>query len=240
MLTRIVSHAVQLSGTDAGAIYEYDEQAGKLLLRATHHMDAELIEALQANPISLGEGAVGRAAAVRGPIQVTDVAQDVITPSDCASSCRSPDSGPSWPFPCCARSASSVPSSCAARPRERSPQRSSSCCRPALPVGPGDPERTTVPRVGGEGRRLEVASRYKSEFLANMSHELRTPLNAIIGYSEMLQEEADDLGYEDFGDLQRSTRRASISWPLSMMSWTCQKSKRVAWTCTWSASTWPP
>jgi CheY-like chemotaxis protein/anti-sigma regulatory factor (Ser/Thr protein kinase) len=31
-----------------------------------------------------------------------------------------------------------------------------------------------------------------------MSHELRTPLNAIIGYSEMLQEEAEDLGQEGF------------------------------------------
>ena len=31
-----------------------------------------------------------------------------------------------------------------------------------------------------------------------MSHELRTPLNAIIGYSEMLQEEAEDVGQEDF------------------------------------------
>ena len=31
-----------------------------------------------------------------------------------------------------------------------------------------------------------------------MSHELRTPLNAIIGYSEMLQEEAEDLGQERF------------------------------------------
>ena len=41
------------------------------------------------------------------------------------------------------------------------------------------------------------ASRTKSLFLANMSHELRTPLNAIIGYSEMLEEEADDYGYED-------------------------------------------
>jgi signal transduction histidine kinase/CheY-like chemotaxis protein len=40
----------------------------------------------------------------------------------------------------------------------------------------------------------EAANRAKSTFLANMSHELRTPLNAIIGYSEMLQEEADDLG----------------------------------------------
>jgi signal transduction histidine kinase len=55
-----------------------------------------------------------------------------------------------------------------------------------------------------KGQQLKIASRYKSEFLANMSHELRTPLNAIIGYSEMLQEEAEDLGYVDFTpDLQK-------------------------------------
>ncbi len=44
----------------------------------------------------------------------------------------------------------------------------------------------------------EMASRTKSQFLANMSHELRTPLNAIIGYSEMLQEEAEDEGMDAF------------------------------------------
>ena len=44
----------------------------------------------------------------------------------------------------------------------------------------------------------ESANRAKSQFLANMSHELRTPLNAIIGYSEMLQEEASDLGQSSF------------------------------------------
>jgi len=50
----------------------------------------------------------------------------------------------------------------------------------------------------------EEANRAKSAFLANMSHELRTPLNAIIGYSEMLQEEAADLGYADLTpDLQK-------------------------------------
>jgi signal transduction histidine kinase/DNA-binding response OmpR family regulator len=43
----------------------------------------------------------------------------------------------------------------------------------------------------------ESANRAKSQFLANMSHELRTPLNAVIGYSELLQEEAQDLGVED-------------------------------------------
>ena len=40
----------------------------------------------------------------------------------------------------------------------------------------------------------EVANRAKSAFLANMSHELRTPLNAIIGYSDMLVEDAEELG----------------------------------------------
>ena len=50
----------------------------------------------------------------------------------------------------------------------------------------------------------ETANRFKTQFLANMSHELRTPLNAIIGYSEMLQEDAEDEGMDDFiPDLDR-------------------------------------
>jgi PAS domain S-box-containing protein len=50
----------------------------------------------------------------------------------------------------------------------------------------------------------EAANRSKSQFLANMSHELRTPLNAIIGYSEILEEQATDLGQEDYiPDLQK-------------------------------------
>ncbi|MCB1061596.1 MAG: response regulator [Verrucomicrobiae bacterium] len=44
----------------------------------------------------------------------------------------------------------------------------------------------------------QKANNAKSTFLANMSHELRTPLNAVIGYSEMLEEEAEDAGLDDF------------------------------------------
>ncbi len=53
-------------------------------------------------------------------------------------------------------------------------------------------------------KAAESANQAKSTFLANMSHELRTPLNAIIGYSEMLQEEAQDIGQAEFvPDLQK-------------------------------------
>jgi signal transduction histidine kinase/CheY-like chemotaxis protein len=61
--------------------------------------------------------------------------------------------------------------------------------------------RSTLLELEGKNTELDVqrsraqeANLSKSKFLANMSHELRTPLNAIIGYSEMLEEDAEQAG----------------------------------------------
>jgi signal transduction histidine kinase len=59
-------------------------------------------------------------------------------------------------------------------------------------------------RVTARKQAAERASEFKSSFLASMSHELRTPLNAVIGYSQMLQEEAEADGrVTDLQDLQK-------------------------------------
>ena len=69
VLTTIVGRAVQLSGTDCGIIYEYDEATQEFRLKASHRMEQEVIEALRATPLHLGEGTTGRAAAARTPMQ---------------------------------------------------------------------------------------------------------------------------------------------------------------------------
>src|SRR5204862_1826451 len=65
VLTTIVSRANQLSGTDAGAIFEYDEATELFHLRATQNLADDVVEMLRATPLQKGEGAVGRLATTR-------------------------------------------------------------------------------------------------------------------------------------------------------------------------------
>ena len=72
VLATIVSRAVDLSGTDCGVIYEFDEATQEFNLRASHRMEPEAVEGLRAARIKLGEGATGQAAMTRAPVQIPD------------------------------------------------------------------------------------------------------------------------------------------------------------------------
>ena len=68
VLSTIVAKAVQLSGTEAGAIYGYDEEAHEFRLRATYGMDQGLIDALTQRHIGLDDPNVASVFAQREPI----------------------------------------------------------------------------------------------------------------------------------------------------------------------------
>ena len=75
VLNTIVGKAVQLSGTEAGAIYGYDEQWREFRLRATYGMDQALIDALTHRHIDLHDPNVAEVFAQREPVQVADLRQ---------------------------------------------------------------------------------------------------------------------------------------------------------------------
>jgi PAS domain S-box-containing protein len=186
VLTTIVSHAVQLSDADAGTIDEYDEQSQQFILRATHGMDEQLMAALRESPVRLGEGAVGKAAVVREPVQFPDIDVDTYEPRLRSLMAQSGF-----------RAILVVPLL-----REGRIVGGLAVCRKS----PGEFSQKIVDlletfadqsvlaiqnarlfrEIEDKGHQLEVASRHKSQFLANMSHELRTPLNAILGYTELI------------------------------------------------------
>ena len=206
VLTTIVSRAVQLAGAAGGVIYEYDQATQQFQLQASHRMPEELVEVLSAAPIQLGEGATGLAALRREPVQLPDIGDEQAYG---ATRIRTVLLGRGY------RSLLAVPLLSEQRilgvltvwrqavgkfPDEVVNLLQTFASQSALAIQNARLFRELEAKSG----ELEVASRHKSEFLANMSHELRTPLNAIIGYSEMLQEEAQDQHAEAFvPDLQR-------------------------------------
>jgi signal transduction histidine kinase len=153
-------------------------------------MEKEVVEALRAAPVRLGEGVTGQAATIRAPVQVPDILNQ---PEDTGTRVR----------PLLARlgyrSLLSVPLL-----REQQIMGGLTVWR--RQSGNFEPEVVNLLQtfatqsalaiqnarlfreIEDKSGQLEAANRHKSEFLANMSHELRTPLNAIIGFSEVLLE----------------------------------------------------
>ena len=185
VLTTITQRAVQLSRTDAGAIYVFDEARREFRLRATYGMSDEMIIALTDRHIGTGDAHIGPAATQRKPIQVADVTLEPAAPVNEINLREG------------YRALLIVP-----------------LLRPDHIVGalvvrrkaPGEFPQSTIGlletfadqsvvaiqnanlfhEIEEKGKQLAIASQHKSQFLANMSHELRTPLNAILGYTELI------------------------------------------------------
>jgi len=76
VLTTIVSKATQLSSTEAGAIYVFDDSSQEFRLRATYGLEDATVAALRDSHIRMGEGVIGEAALRRRPFQVPDIQAD--------------------------------------------------------------------------------------------------------------------------------------------------------------------
>lgn len=185
VLATIVAHAADLSGTESGAIYEFDEPSEEFQLRATHRMSEELIQAIREGGVKLGETALGRAGVNREAVQIPDILEE-----------------PTYPT-------SEIMKQEGFRALLAVPLLREDRLIGGLVVrrrAPGQFQKETVDllqtfatqstlaiqnarlfrEIEAKGRELEIASKHKSDFLANMSHELRTPLNAILGYTELI------------------------------------------------------
>jgi two-component system, NtrC family, sensor kinase len=189
VLATIVTRAVQLSGSYSGIVYEFDETTQHFHARATHQISPEHLATLRATPIRLGEGAVGRAAVIRQPVEVADIEQGQLVAPQTQGLLVREGMGSLVAVPL-VREDQLFGGLVIVR-RERgafSPQTVATLQTFATQSTLAIQNARLFREIADKSRQLEAASRHKSEFLANMSHELRTPLNAIIGFSEILGE----------------------------------------------------
>ncbi len=82
VLTTIVAKATQLSSTEAGAIYVFDDAGQEFRLRATYGLDDAAVAEIRDRHIRIGETAIGEAAVRRMPLQIPDIQDNPSTTLD--------------------------------------------------------------------------------------------------------------------------------------------------------------
>ena len=183
VLSTIVMHAVQLSGTDGGSLMS-STRPNRASSCGRPMGPATVLEQLRNVTISLHGTFVGRAgdggaadSDRRHAWLELDIHQQVLHDAGWRSCSR---------YRCSARDRSWVCSSCAKAagdfPEETEELLQTFASQSALAIL----NARLFRELERKSSELEVVSRHKSEFLASMSHELRTPLNAVIGFSEVL------------------------------------------------------
>jgi GAF domain-containing protein len=189
VLSTIVSRAIQLSGTDGGSVYEYDEATEEFSLRASRDLPEAYVEQVRDTRPRKGEGAVGRVAQTREPVQIADISDPAAYESRVRQTLLHIGLRALLAVPLIAED-QLVGALIVMRKRtgafaaEEVTLLQTFATQSALAIQ----NARLFREIEDKSRQLEVASQHKSEFLANMSHELRTPLNAIIGFSEVLSE----------------------------------------------------
>jgi signal transduction histidine kinase len=192
VLDTIVAKAVQLSGSDAGTIYVFDEASGEFLLRATYGMSEELIASLKQHHAGLSEW-IAKATAIdrRAPTQVADLRNELSAPVEQFAPVQQIVLEAGY------RARMTVPLVGADRVfgvlvvRRKTTGEFSERTMDLLQTFAAQSvlaiqNARLFREIQVKSHQLEVASQHKSQFLANMSHELRTPLNAILGYGELI------------------------------------------------------
>ena len=189
VLATIVTKAAQLSGTEAGAIYVFDDKQRDFHLRATFGMEQELIDAITQQHIDMSDPNVAAVMTEGQPIQVADLRDEVTTELNEITLRAGYRARLVAPL---IRGEDFVGMLVV---RRKSPGAFAQnivdlmktfAAQSALAIQ----NARLFHDIEDKGRQLEVASQHKSQFLANMSHELRTPLNAILGYTELISDGA--------------------------------------------------
>jgi GAF domain-containing protein len=185
VLSTIVAKAVQLSSTDAGAIYVFSNLRQKFRLRATYGMSKELIEEIGKQSIGLGESYIGGATKRREAVQVPDLndepqsaMRDIVLNAGYRGLLVVPLLRPGRVIGALVvrRKAPGL------FPKSTIDLLQTFAAQSVLAIQ----NARLFSEIEQKSREIEVASKHKSQFLANMSHELRTPMNSVLGFTEML------------------------------------------------------
>ncbi len=187
VLETIAARAMQLSSSSAGAVYEFDEESQVLRLRATYGVAADVVEAMLAKSLRLGEGVNGRAALERVPVQVADIQttnaySGVLREIVDRSQLRAVLVVPMLREGRVVGTLSVSRKTTGSYPPEVVQLLQTVAAQSTLAIQ----NARLFREIEHKSHELQIASQHKSQFLANMSHELRTPLNAILGYTELI------------------------------------------------------